>query len=152
MTNPYAYHQNGRLVLDEDPAPPSDPPPLQPGLDEEGADLDEELDLDEEELIRLEAVIEESIRQLARGEHYTADEVMKCLRSARNPHLVLDEEPAHLSDRPPLHLGLGEEGVELDEEELSQLEAVIEESIQQLDRGEGIDAREALAQMWALLQ
>ena len=96
--------------------------------------------------------MEESIRQIARGEYYTADEVMKRLQSARNPRLVLDEQPAHLSDRPPLHLGLDEEGVELDEEELRQLEAVIEESIQQLDRGEGIDAREALAEMWAILQ
>lgn len=44
------------------------------------------------------------------------------------------------------------EEIDLDEEELDRLEAVIEESIQQLARGEGIDANEALAQMWALHQ
>ncbi|MCK6521439.1 hypothetical protein L6R49_08350 [Myxococcota bacterium] len=76
----------------------------------------------------------------------------------QNGRLVLDEDPAPSSDRPPLHLVMDDEGddpveeIDLDEEELDRLEAVIEESIQQLARGEGIDANEALAQMWALHQ
>lgn len=70
----------------------------------------------------------------------------------QNGRLVLDEDPAPPSDRPPLHLVIDDEGDDLDEEELIRLEAVIEESIQQLERGEGIDAREALAQMWALFK
>ena len=129
MTKLSAHLQNGRLVLDEDLAPPSDRPPLHLGLDDEGDDLDEEeIDLDEEELNRLEAVIEESIAQIARGEWSTADDVMARLRLVRTPRL-----------------GLKDEG-------LLELEAMIEESIQQLDRGEGIDANEALAQMWALFK
>ena len=47
----------------------------------EGDELEEEIDLDEEELNRLEAVIEESIQQIERGEFYTADEVMSQLRA-----------------------------------------------------------------------
>ncbi len=70
----------------------------------------------------------------------------------QNGRLVLDEDPAPPSDRPPLHLVIDDEGDDLDEEELIRLEAVIEESFQQLERGEGIDAREALAQMWALFK
>lgn len=82
MTKLSAHLQNGRLVLDEDPAPPSDRPPLHLVIDDEGDDLDEEeIDLDEEELNRLEAVIEESIQQIERGEFYTADEVMSRLRA-----------------------------------------------------------------------
>ena len=77
MTKLSAHLQNGRLVLDEDPAPPSDRPPLHLVIDDEGDDLDEE------ELIRLEAVIEESISQIARGEWSTADDVMTRLRIAR---------------------------------------------------------------------
>ena len=50
-------------------------------IDDEGDDLEEEIDLDEEELNRLEAVIEESIQQIERGEFYTADEVMSRLRA-----------------------------------------------------------------------
>jgi hypothetical protein len=77
MTKLSAHLQNGRLVLDEDPAPPSDRPPLHLVIDDEGDDLDED------ELIRLEAVMEESIRQIARGEWSTAADVMKRLRVAR---------------------------------------------------------------------
>jgi hypothetical protein len=81
MTKLSAHLQNGRLVLDEDPAPPSDRPPLHLVIDDEGDELEKEIDLDEEELNRLEAVIEESIQQIERGEFYTADEVMSRLRA-----------------------------------------------------------------------
>ena len=70
----------------------------------------------------------------------------------QNGRLVLDEDPAPPSDRPPLHLVIDDEGDDLDEEELIRLEAVIEESIRQIDRGETIDAKDALAQMWALFK
>ncbi|MEY3211232.1 MAG: hypothetical protein RIT28_1713 [Pseudomonadota bacterium] len=76
MTKLSAHLQNSRLVLDEAPAPSSDPPPLQPGLEDEGEELEEELDLDEEELIQLEAVIEESIQQIERGEGIDAREAL----------------------------------------------------------------------------
>ena len=81
MTKLPAYLQSGRLVLDEDPAPSSDRPPLHLVMDDEGDDPVEEIDLDEEELDRLEAVIEESIQQLARGEWSTAEDVMARLRA-----------------------------------------------------------------------
>jgi hypothetical protein len=74
----------------------------------------------------------------------------------QNGRLVLVEDPAPSSDRPPLHLVIDDEGddldedeLELDEEELDRLEAVIEESIRQIDLGEYYTADEVMRRLRA---
>ena len=71
-----AQLHEGELLLQN--GPNEDLPPLRLVVDDEGDDLDEE------EWERLEAVIAESTAQLARGEHYTADEVLGMLRALRS--------------------------------------------------------------------
>ena len=66
----------GELLLQN--GPNEGLPPLRLVVDDEGDDLDEA------EWERLEAVIAESTAQLARGEHYTADEVLGMLRALRS--------------------------------------------------------------------
>ena len=70
-----AQLHEGELLLHNESN--EDLPPLRLVVDDEGDDLDEE------EWERLEAVIAESTAQLARGEHYTADEVLGMLRALR---------------------------------------------------------------------
>lgn len=70
-----AQLHEGQLLLHD--GSNDDLPPLRLVVDDEGDDLDEE------EWERLEAVIAESTAQFARGEYFTAEEVLDRLRARR---------------------------------------------------------------------